>query len=680
TIFAGIGAVLTFFNGLNSIPLAMYDYETTQAWGAFLGNTIVGAVMGGLGVAIWIALFGAAGEPLYRRDLPHVPSLNRYLSRRTIGTKSFFRALVLGYTLVSAFMAYQCVFYVVAARFGAWAPAETPYSNLLNTQFPWITVLLIGFLPAVTEEFSNRMFSIPLYTRMMHFPWLRPLGVILAGFVWGFLHASYPNQPFWIRGVEVGLAGCVIGVLMLRYGVVPLLIWHFSVDAIYTALLLLRSGKPYFVVSGALAAGLLLVPLLAAVGLYLRRRGFTPEDDLTNAAEGFHAGESTRREEDVAGDAAAEEVMAAPSDAPSDVPAAEMPPPMAPAPLPDRRVSIRLLVLTALALALATIVLTWPTDYPPRRLDWPMGRNEALRVAADFLRANGADPDTFRSGTMPVSGFDRYRDDGVNTPPDISDAIAHRYVTETGGLSAWERLVTTRLPASNWESRFVKSLSRHEWTVTVDPRRGRVTGFKRTFPDEEPGAELDEAAARLAARELIRSMEANEPDGHAGTWSEIAAKSDKRPHRRDWTFVFDDSSAAVDAGVPRLTTILAGDRPAGYGVTLYIPEGYTRQRTLSTPLSTLLLVVRLLVMGGLFGLMAVEVIRSTRSASVPWRALLGLALAATLPSALAQLNRLSVLVFTYRSEIPWNLFLLTGSIGLVLGVIMQLMAVIAALL
>ena len=63
------------------------------------------------------------------------------------------------------------------------------------------------------------------------------------------------------------LAGVLIGFLMLRFGVVPLLVWHFTVDAIYTALLLLRSGNAYYVVSGAIASGILLLPLLLSLVL-----------------------------------------------------------------------------------------------------------------------------------------------------------------------------------------------------------------------------------------------------------------------------------------------------------------------------------------------------------------------------------------------------------------------------
>jgi hypothetical protein len=96
----------------------------------------------------------------------------------------------------------------------------------------------------------------------------------VPAYIWGFGHSTYPNQPFFIRGLEVGTAGVLIGFLMLRFGVVPLLVWHFTVDAIYTALLLLRSGNAYYVISGAIAAGILLLPLGVSLVLYARRGGF----------------------------------------------------------------------------------------------------------------------------------------------------------------------------------------------------------------------------------------------------------------------------------------------------------------------------------------------------------------------------------------------------------------------
>ena len=81
-------------------------------------------------------------------------------------TKRFFFSLLVGITLAFVFMAFQTFFYLSAKRYGAWSPAEVPYSEILNTAFPWMFVIFAGFTPAVIEEFTFRMFSIPFIEKV----------------------------------------------------------------------------------------------------------------------------------------------------------------------------------------------------------------------------------------------------------------------------------------------------------------------------------------------------------------------------------------------------------------------------------------------------------------------------------------------------------------------------------
>ena len=70
---------------------------------------------------------------------------------------------------------------------------------------------------------------------------------------------------------------------MLRWGILPTLVWHYSVDAMYSAMLLLRSHSLYFKLSGAASAGIIVLPVLVALVAYWRRGGFEPETGLLNA-------------------------------------------------------------------------------------------------------------------------------------------------------------------------------------------------------------------------------------------------------------------------------------------------------------------------------------------------------------------------------------------------------------
>src|SRR5207253_7713858 len=160
-------------------------------------------------------VLAGAGEVLYRERLPRHLALPRLWTPRALASKRVFLAFILGYTMVAFFIAYQVAFYLIAARFGAWSPAETPYDDTLNSALPWVAVLFAGWVPALSEEFMSRAFSIPFVERLVR---SRVAAIVISGFVWGFGHAAYPNQPFFIRGLEVGLAGCVIGILFYRFG------------------------------------------------------------------------------------------------------------------------------------------------------------------------------------------------------------------------------------------------------------------------------------------------------------------------------------------------------------------------------------------------------------------------------------------------------------------------------
>src|SRR3954447_5631869 len=288
----GIAAViLVTGTSLNSFPSALAGYNTTESYPAFLARFGFGSLLQGVGVAMMLIVVVGAGEVLFRERLPNKLSVARIWNRRALTSKRVFLAFIVGYTLVAFFLGYQVAFYLIADKFGAWAPAEVPYDDMLNTAFPWIAVLFAGFFPALSEEFMSRAFSIPFFEKLFSgrraagseqgepFPARRPLpaarfsrvaAIVVAAFIWGFGHSTYPNQPFFIRGLEVGIAGCILGILFYRFGLLPLLIWHYTVDALYTALLLLRSENHYYVVSGALSALVFAIPMLIAIALYVR--------------------------------------------------------------------------------------------------------------------------------------------------------------------------------------------------------------------------------------------------------------------------------------------------------------------------------------------------------------------------------------------------------------------------
>jgi hypothetical protein len=159
--------VLVGATALNSLPAQIAHYDTTTSYPAFLGQIVFQTALSSVGTAMILIVICGAGEVLYRQRLPGQLAIPRLWTRRALASRRVFVGLVIGYTLVPLFIAYQVVFYLTAHRFGAWAPAEVPYDEMMNSAFPWVAVLFAGFFPAFSEEFLSRAFSIPLIQRLV---------------------------------------------------------------------------------------------------------------------------------------------------------------------------------------------------------------------------------------------------------------------------------------------------------------------------------------------------------------------------------------------------------------------------------------------------------------------------------------------------------------------------------
>ncbi len=642
--FGGIAFVLALLSTLNEIPLTLFQYDTASPLSAYLTRQIVLGILGAIATGAGIAIVVASAEPIYRERFPRQMSLGGAFSWRGIQTKSFFTAVVLGYALAAFFFAYQAVFYVVAARFGAWAPADVPYSDMLNTAFPWATVLLIGFLPAVSEEGISRMFSISFLDRLGAG---RFLAVVVPAFIWGFGHAGYPNQPFYIRGLEVGLAGVLIGFLMLRYGVVPLLVWHFTVDAIYTALLLLRSGNPYYVVSGAIASGILLLPLLVSLVLYWKRGGFLPSAGLRNGDLGF---------------------------VPAPAPAA-----LAPETVPDVRPLPRGARTFAAA---AALVLISSFFIPSLDSGDPLAEDRVGRVAAEamarrFLRVNGVDPDPWRSVAYLGTGFaddEELRDAKPQDEggiPGFSDAAA-RYVIDRGGPAAFRKLAARQLPVAFWVVRFFQPEKKEEWKVLVDTRRAHVAAFVNPLPEDaaaEPPPSVEGARRR--------TVEAAGRLGYpAAEYEVLEVGTENRPKRVDTTVVLESKPPGLGEARPRLTAVFHGPRLASFIPSIRVPETFLREQRKRSAVEWLLTGVKVVAAGALVGLAIILFLRLVRQPGFRWTGMWRpLAVAGALAAA-GIANTVPYLFRQYPTEIPIALFRVGLAVSLTIGVLAILLAAI----
>ena len=622
-IFGAIATVLTLLAELNNLPLTAFDYDTTDTYGSFLTGQLLNSLFAAAAQGILIFFLTAAAEPLYRRYYANQIQIGGQFTPAGLRTKRFLLGTILGLAMTPAFLAYQVLFYITAEQFGAWGPAYIPYSEMVNTYIPWIMVLLIGFMPAVSEEFISRAFSIPFLHKYLKFRWV---AVVIAGLIWGFAHANYPQQPFYIRGIEVGIAGIVVGYIFLRFGILAPLVWHYTIDALYTSLILFRSSNSYFVVSAALSAGLMLLPLAVALLLYLRQRRFADPTPLLNKSAAPAVSETT-----------------------SDEPTAQQPvapaPTFAYTPLSKRRLGWAAAVVVV-SLGFFALEYEKPLDF----VDVHLTQGEAEAKAVEYLKETGADPSAYEVVT--------YYQNQPNT-------MAIRYILERDSVAVVNRLYREDLLASLWVTRFFRYGEKEEYRVAVHPEDGSLYSINHLLAEEAEGADLEEAQAQAIAVDHLRAY------GFDVEQLELKeSSSEKLPNRRDHRFVFEaieSDSRNVDELRYRVRVNVAGDEPVSIYRFLKVPEDWRRERqestTLKTALSGLLIVlIAAVVIHGLWLL-----VRCVRNEGIVWSPLIKIAAIGTAFFLLHLINGLSVVERAYDTHLTLSIFTITQILGVVLG-------------
>lgn len=599
----GVGGVLYFLGQLNNFPTAVFGYPTTDSYSSFLANYLRSGVLGALGVATWIVFLTASAEPVYRAAYPGLTSLRRGLSWRGLRSRSFLINNIVGITLTCFFFAYQTVFYLAANKLGAWSPADVNYSDMLSTSIPWVWVLFIGFLPAVSEELQFRAFAIPFIQRLLRH---KAVAVVLAAFIWGFLHSNYPGQPFFIRGIEVGVGGIIIGLVMLRFGLIGTLIWHYSVDAIYTAFLLLRSSDSYLMVSGAITAGIMLLPLIVSLVAYLRAGTFSDDSTLTNESAGVVRAPETPQ-------------------------TAEAPPPLVYVPLSRSR-----WILGGILIVILSACAFLPVKRFGGDTQVVTSRQDALRLADEYLRQRGIDPASYRSVAWPSANM---------------DSSAVKYIQERRTIEETDRTYRQGMRLLYWFVRYFRPLEKEERWVYVDATEQRVISDGRIVEEDAPGASLSlEEAQNVAEAELMRR-------GFRPEEFELKEKLDtKRKARVDWTFEWQikpegrGAALNVDDAHFRIRLDLAGDQVVGGSRYFKLPEEWEREQN-ATKLANVLLIgcssiLAMLVTGGLLVLF----VRQIRHGAIRWRPAAKIAGTALVAFLLAELNESTQLLQSYDTS------------------------------
>jgi membrane protease YdiL (CAAX protease family) len=625
--------VLMFLQGLNDWPHWGTGYDTNQSYETFILTQLVRALLFGALSAITITLVLPAAEPLYRASQGERLQLAKAITLRGLRSKEFFMAAVVGLSLAAVHIGYVVAFYIVAGRFGAWAPQELNFDNSVNTLFPWITGAAIGLLASTNEEFTFRLFAIPFFQRLTRSKWI---AVILPAFLWSFLHSNYPQEPAYIRGIEIGIFGVVAGLVMLRWGILSTLIWHYTVDASLVGLLLVRSNNLYFKISGIVVGAAAVAPLLFAGISYVLRGRFEPDEDLLNNAEPAPEIRLDAAPAGVAGEVSARRYEA-----------------LSPA------------VIAVLAVCLVVgAALAWRLN-PESIGDYLKLTTNARTAAAradEALRQKGQKPESFRRAVIFLNNTDQF---------------TNEFLREKIGVARVNELYATRVPGALWFARYFRDGQREEYGVALRPD-GTLHSIHHALAEAAEGAPLTKEQAIARAEKFLRDEKKLDLD----KWSLVESESEKRPHRVDhdltWqekTPIDSNSAATTDASnhaYVRVNLKVRGDEVTGYRTFVKIPDEWRRnQKQLG--------IVRLAVGWGVPSLLWVGLglaalilflknLRSETARAVPWKRLLIPAALAVGGFALSFAfgDAVSKILSGYDTSVPLKITLLVSGIGMFL--------------
>jgi membrane protease YdiL (CAAX protease family) len=627
-------AILLFCMQINELPIARAGYDTNTSYGTFLFQRFAIAVLFGVFSAITITLVLPAADALYRVSQPGNLRLGSLLTLRGLRSKEFFSAAIVGICMTGASLGFVVAFYLFGSKHGVWAPQDIQYANSVSTAFPWISGVAIGLLASTNEEFTFRLFAIPFVQRLTGSRWL---AVILPAFCWSFLHTNYPQEPPYIRGIEIGIVGIAAGLVMLRWGIVATLIWHYTFDAVQVGLLLIRSNSLYFKISGAVVGAAALAPLAFACISYLSRGRFETSEDLLNSAE----------------------------------PAPDVSYTNPSATAETSTASARYEPLTSGMLAFLAVSLVvggglaWKLKSPTIGDYLRLSVNaRSARIRADeFIRERGLDPNSFQHATLLVSRM---------------DAATNEYLRERISIDAANEIYKSRVPGMLWRVRYFRDSQPEEYAVILMPD-GSFYSIRHSISESAPGAAFTKEQALIGGEKFLTEQKKID----LSKWSLVEAKSDKRPHRIDHTLTWQENEPldpGIDAHVAnsadhayaRIELQILGNEVTNYRKYIQIPDDWRRKHSEETLARSLLTFGFVTIIVGIVLaalILFLKNLRSDAARAIPWRRLSLWAVWGLVAFVVVYLtgNTISNAYDQYSTAMPFKIIQATVVIGLILA-------------
>ncbi|MFT6765776.1 MAG: hypothetical protein ACJAZS_000668 [Alteromonas naphthalenivorans] len=542
----GVLSFFSFFNILNSLPLMWMNYDTAMSSTSFISIIIISSMFGVLQNFIMFILIVGAGESLSRWAFPNHIQFWKSWSKEAGGSLTILGQTLGGYGLFCFELPLMAtIYYALTHGLGWWAPTGTLIDpNILANYVPWLGAFSNSLSAGFWEEFAFRALPIAgIILLGRHFKKEKLfliVGLIGQAIIFGGMHTFYAQQPVYFRIVELFIPSLIWAATYLVFGLLPGIICHYLWDLMWFAFPIMVSNAPGIIVQKIIVLTLALFPLLIVlfrrwqVGKWV----YAPES-AKNSAWKVPAESTTTVETQ-------KTIVTTLSETKTK------------------------LILGAGAVGLAACLFfgTEKNSNPQLTLSKQQAivaaqKNLTTLTNADTHWTVLAQPDT---GTTPQ----QMRNYTYN----------HKFMWQTQSKEMYKNLLGTYLSTVHWKIRFSHFegdiTERAEEYICFVNTHEKVYRTLHVLPEAQEGKSLSEGQARNIALDTIKKQ--FELDTQQ--LKEISAIDSKKPHRKDWNFIFQDTTHELkEGGQTRINIAIGGDQVTDYEQFVFVPEAWTRQET-----------------------------------------------------------------------------------------------------
>ena len=474
------------------------------------------------------------------------------------------------------------------------------------------------------EEFLFRLVAISLLLRWFKKSWL---AVLVSAVVWAFLHADYPQEPIYIRGLELTIVGVLLGIVFLRFGVWATIICHYVYNCFLSVYPMLQSDSLYFKVSGILAVAIICIPALPAIWSAVRGRYVDeppePAPEVPKAAPPHSA---------------------LPSEPPE-------------FPIEPKRPSAYVISGKGLLVFGILGLVGWSTYFAYETRGFAEYAREKVPTRAQAIE--------IAEGIRGQLGLDL---EGYRRTTSFSSSLGSKHFTHllrNVDAARADTLASEHTASWRWSVRWFKPLEKEELTISVDGHGG-LSYISHVVPEAQEGAELTIEEAREVAEGFLR-QHLNRNVSDTTIYKRLEARSFKRENRMDHSFVWERTDVNVEEGEFRIVASVQGDRIGRAYKAYKAPEEFLRKQGEKTAKSTIVSTLRTIALIVTFVLAAIYLLRAYRNGLIEWRLPICVGILIGLCTLLEELNELPTFYRGYDTSEAMGTFLLGELVGVVPG-------------